>query len=253
MSALKAYLVRSPYLLFLVHALRSLLHGQKPFMPALRNAAYDSQTLQVMRRVLRADSICVDGGAHHGAILEQMVSMAPKARHYAFEPLQALYNTLRQRYPDQHVLACALGEQAGEATFQHVVDAPAYSGLQRRTYDHPDPQVQEIRVEVARLDDLIPATERLAFIKLDLEGGEYHALRGGMETIRRCRPVIVFEAGGTSSGHYGVTPEMIHALITSELQLNLSTMARWLAGKSGFDLDTFLQYYPNEFVFIAYP
>lgn len=253
MSAPRNFLLRRPYLLFLVHAVKALLHGRKPFMPELRNAGYESQTLRVMKRVLVDHSVCVDGGAHHGTVLEQMCKLAPRARHYAVEPLPDLCERLRQAFPDQHVLGCALGEWPGQASFQHVVDAPAYSGLLRRNYDLDHPQIEEIQVEVARLDDLIPDSERLAFIKLDLEGGEYHALRGGAASIRRSRPVIVFEAGGTSSGHYGVTPEMIYDLVTSELQLQLSTMSRWLAGKPGFDRTDFLRAYAYEFMFIAYP
>src|SRR5262245_55065563 len=41
------------------------------------NAAYDRQTVEVMRCVLRHDSSCVDTGAHRGDILEHIVAIAP--------------------------------------------------------------------------------------------------------------------------------------------------------------------------------
>jgi hypothetical protein len=46
------------------------------------------------------------------------------------------------------------------------------------------------------LDDILSAyRQRLRFIKLDLEGGEYHAIRGGFSRIREDHPFIVFENG----------------------------------------------------------
>jgi hypothetical protein len=46
---------------------------------------------------------------------------------------------------------------------------------------------------------LASRSERIRFIKMDLEGGEYHALRGGVSMIRAKRPFIVFENGREKS------------------------------------------------------
>ena len=56
-------------------------------------------------------------------------------------------------------------------------------------------------------------------------------MKGAIETIKRCQPVIVFEAGKKSTGEYGVTPTQIHQLITDTLGYELSTMPRWLASE----------------------
>lgn len=42
------------------------------------------------------------------------------------------------------------------------------------------------------------------FLCLDIEGFEPHALRGAEQTIRRFRPVIMFEEKGLSERYYGV-------------------------------------------------
>jgi FkbM family methyltransferase len=52
-------------------------------------------------------------------------------------------------------------------------------------------------VPVITLDDLC-RNQRVSFIKLDIEGMELDALRGGRELIRRCQPVISFEQNSTA-------------------------------------------------------
>lgn len=165
------------------------------------NARYDRQTNAVMRRVLERHSLCVDVGAHDGALLASMLAYAPEARHYAFEPLPHLAQHLRATFPGVRVHDCALSDTTGRTTFQYVENDPGYSGIRRRIYDRSDPVVREIDVEIARLDDIVPQTERVAFLKIDTEGAEYHVLRGAVETIRRGRPVIVFEAGEKSTAN----------------------------------------------------
>ena len=233
--------------------LRATLRPVQRAPGELKNIAYDRQTLEVMQCCLGADSACIDGGAHQGKVLADMLRLAPRGRHYAFEPLPALAAQLRQNFPQAQVFQQALGARAGKADFVHVTNAPAYSGLRERTYDHDQPHTETLTVEVVRLDEVIPPDAQIAFIKLDLEGGELHALQGGVELIKRCRPLIVFEAGAPSSGHYGVGPGDIHDFITGVLGYRLATMAAWLQGSAGLGRQAFIDAYPEDFYWLAWP
>jgi hypothetical protein len=55
-----------------------------------------------------------------------------------------------------------------------------------------------VRVPGVTLDAFAARTElkRLDFMKMDIEGGEAAALRGGVEVLRRLRPTILLEAHG---------------------------------------------------------
>jgi FkbM family methyltransferase len=216
--------------------------------------SYDLQTISVMRRVLGPSSCCVDGGAHQGDILRHMIRLAPEGRHFAFEPLPHLAEDLRQRFPGVVVHECALADSAGDSAFQHVENDPGYSGLRRRRYDRPDRIVTEIRVATARLDDLLPRDRRIDLIKLDLEGGEYHALRGGMETLKRCRPFVIFEFGIGAADYYGVTPQMMWDLFVGEAGMVLTTMQRWLDHSSPLGSAEFANSYGHchDFYFLAH-
>lgn len=218
-----------------------------------RNTLYDQQTVEVMRRVLKADSTAVDVGAHHGTFLVQMRAIAPRGRHFAFEPLPHLARDLRMRFPDVTVHECALSDVHGDSSFEYVTNDPGYSGLRRREYDRPDVVIEQITVATERLDDLIPADAQVDFIKIDVEGGEYHVMAGGVATILRCRPVIVFEASARSTGLYGVTADQLFHFLTERCGMTVSTMDRWLHSLPPYTRDEFDANWRSgpEFYFIA--
>lgn len=218
--------------------------------PGLR---YEHEIIEVLKSHLSVDASCIDAGAHEGAVLRHMRALAPKARHYAFEPLPHLASELKREFPDVAVHDCALGNATGDYPYFFVKNASAYSGLRKRSYDIPNPDIESIRVRVRRLDDMVAPEDMISLVKIDVEGGEYDVMLGGLGVLKRCMPVVVFEAGEKSSGHYGVSPEMIYDLVRLRIGLHLSTMARWLAGEPGFSKADFLQSYRSEFYFIAYP
>lgn len=218
----------------------------------LQNLRYDRETVDVMRRHLAADSSCIDIGAHDGEILRYMTQLAPRGRHIAFEPIPHLAATLRERFPGVAVHEAACSERAGSAEFVLVENALAYSGLRRRIYDRPDAKLRNIRVQVVRVDDVV--AHPVSLIKIDVEGGEYHALLGAERTIRTHRPLIVFEAGAKSTGQYGVTPEEFMSFF-DRLGYRLSTMQRWLASRPALTREEFVDDWNGgrDYYFIAHP
>jgi FkbM family methyltransferase len=208
-----------------------------------------------MFRVLRRNSNCIDLGAHLGDILHHIINISPWGRHYAFEPLPQLAQKLTESFPQVIVHQAAVSDRSGESEFQFVENDPAYSGLRHRLYNRPDTKITPICVRVVTLDEMIPPNEKIAFIKIDIEGGEFHAMRGGMETIRRCKPVIVFEAGSRSTGLYGVKPDELYSLVEQDLEYDLSTMERSLQRKPPYNRAEFEENWNHgqEYYFIATP
>ncbi len=220
--------------------------------------SYDEQTSAVMARMLKPDSVTVDVGAHVGSVLIEMVRYAPQGRHFAFEPIPGCFVKLKKRFGRSkgvELFEYALAAEAGTATFQHVVSRPTYSGLRQRRYDRPNEKVVPIEVQCARLDDVIPASVKVGFVKVDVEGGEYGVFRGGVETLRRSRPVVVFEHGVGGADHYGTEPEQVFDLLQDECGLSLSLMLRYLAGEPPLDRAGFAEEFGSgrNYYFIAYP
>ena len=220
--------------------------------------AYDIQTLEVMKRVLRKNSNCVDVGCHKGSILKEMLRLAPKGAHFAFEPLPEMYQRLLESFGSihgLHIYDFALSDTTGETTFQYVIDNPAFSGFRKRRYDRPDEQVQEITVKAELLDNLIPRDIPIQFIKVDVEGAELQVFRGATETIKNSRPVIVFEHGLGAADYYGTSPEKIYDLLALQCSLRMFLISDWLEsnGRDALSREAFCEhfYQGKNYYFLA--
>lgn len=219
-----------------------------------RNQQYDRQTTRVIRRVCRPDSNCIDVGCHKGEVLDIILQQAPQGRHMGFEPIPSLYEALRAKYTGT---ACtisniALSDAKGRTTFNYVVSNPSYSGLRKRQYDHPHEQDTTIEVQTDTLDHCWPPDQPLAMIKIDVEGGELPVLRGAVQTLKRHKPVVIFEHGLGASEFYGATPEQVYDLL-ADCGLQVTTMKRWLDGKLPFTREQFCEqfYRKINYYFLA--
>lgn len=169
----------------------------------------------IFAAVLAEDGNAVDVGAHAGAVLDDLLRIAPRGRHVAFEPLPDLAAALQRRLPDVDVRAVALSDTTGTATFAHVLDRPGWSGLRARpTPDGAAARVASITVPTQRLDDALPADHAPRLVKVDVEGAELQVLEGARRTLAAHRPVVVLEHGVGSADHYGTRPEDVHDLLT---------------------------------------
>lgn len=197
-------------------ALRGLL------LPAHARADLRDQRLLVdaLEKILEPDSDCLDVGAHEGAVLRELVRLAPEGRHVAWEPLPEYAERLRIEFPGVDVRDSALSDQPGRRSFTRVVDAPAWSGLAQRPVPGDGP-LQRLQVTCERLDDVLPSGVEPAFIKVDVEGAEERVLRGAAETLVRHRPTLALEHGAGSAEFFGTTPERFHQLVCSELGYRL--------------------------------
>ena len=155
----------------------------------------------VYERLLVAGDTAIDCGASVGRHTFPMArKVAPSGTVIAIEPLRKYAWKLRAKTLVQYprfrkvirIYQLALSNRKGVAEF-FVAEEAAYSGLKARIYPRSDMRVHQRRVEVDTLDNLVPASSPVRFLKLDLEGGEFDAMRGGIRLIERHRPVMVFE------------------------------------------------------------
>jgi FkbM family methyltransferase len=166
-----------------------------------RRTMRDDQALRlVLALTLRADANCVDVGANAGSLLQHMVRYAPHGRHVAFEPLPDRAAQLRHAFPQVDVRQAALASASGTRRFTRVLAADTRSGFDVAGYDAE--QVEQLEVEVCALDDALPSDYVPSLIKLDVEGAELEALRGGVRLLTQHRPTVVFEhdARGDTGG-----------------------------------------------------
>jgi len=198
----------------------------------------NERLVTLLEGLLEPDSDCLDVGAHEGAVLREIVRIAPRGHHVAWEPLPPFARRLRDEFPAVEVHEAALSDRAGERAFAHVVDAPGWSGFLARPGPGGGP-VDTITVRCERLDDALPDDIRPVFVKIDVEGAEEQVLLGAVETLSRHRPVVAFEHGLGSADHYGTTPERIHELFAGRLGYGIYG----LNGDGPYDTERFVEVY----------
>ena len=80
--------------------------------------------------------------------------------------------------------------------------------------------------------------ERVDFIKLDIEGAELLALRGGVETIVRSRPIVVVEVNFETSAAFGYEPgDIISWFAKFDYSCYVMRKRKWFKALSGSELE----------------
>ncbi len=192
--------------------------------PRSEQGLADSEALKWMARTLIGpDWNCIDIGANKGTILAVLASAAAKGTHHAFEPLPHHAEALRLAFPSVVVHELALAHESGRSSFVHVEPRDAFSGILRRP-GTPAGKVTLIEVETARLDDVLPEGYVPSLVKIDAEGGDGQVIAGGVETLARHRPIVLFEHGAPSSLSYGTASSDIWDHLSGECGLEIFTL-----------------------------
>lgn len=193
-----------------------------------------------------AGDFVIDGGSadgRHTLPLSHLVG--PSGIVLSVEPLFSIiykHRAWANNYQSDCVIIkeVALSDYVGTSTFNCIRNNPGYSGL-KQGYWASDAVEDKVSVNVFTIDELMKsfhaetADRTLTFIKLDLEGGEYNALMGGLNTLKKFKPLIIFEhARNAAPVNYGYHPNQ------------LFNMAK-ITGYSVFDVIGGEYFLPEEF------
>lgn len=181
---------------------------------AWRNLREHDRVRLLAAAVLSEDSDCIDVGAHSGLLLDTFVSLAPRGRHIAYEPVPAVAAGLAERYPGVDVRRAAVSDEAGETSFVVHRDLPTRSSM--RSVGYSDAETETITVPVERLDDALPPEMSPALLKIDVEGAEHLVLRGAMGMLTEHRPLVLFEHQNSTARHYDTDPGEIFDILTRD-------------------------------------
>lgn len=153
-----------------------------------KNQRVDGKLTYQLDKQLFAYGLCkqfrhaIDIGGHCGLWSMNMVKRFERVT--AFEPVAEHRECFAANLADHEydLIAVALGDTTGSVSMR---TGPNSSG---------DTTVAgEGDIPLRRLDDVLPDADDVDFMKLDCEGYELFALRGGEQLIRRCMPVICVE------------------------------------------------------------
>lgn len=219
-----------------------------------KNLEYDRLTKKVIRSYVNDDSNCIDIGCHKGEILDLFLKYAPLGKHFAFEPIPAMYENLENSYGRNcTIFPYALGDETGTTTFNYVKNAPAYSGLKQRKYDVKQPDIEKIDVEIRKLDDIIPKGTKINLIKIDVEGAEFSVLKGARRVIKDHKPLVIFEFGLGASDYYNTDPATLFDFFKNTPGMQIYLFKDWIKNRDALTKETFISIYNSnrEYYFVA--
>jgi FkbM family methyltransferase len=185
---------------------------------------FESVIEDIYTLTLSPGDIAIDGGASRGRhTIPMFRCVGHRGLVFGIEPVRHLAHALIDRCRAEGlsgitIVNQALGEEAGRVGFVHVKDLDGWSGILQRK-DLPSwaaAGAHTLDLPMITLDALI-AEQRLPsvrFVKLDLSGGEYDALRGGRTMLQAVdAPLVAFENGRQASADlYGYTADDWFAL-----------------------------------------
>lgn len=159
--------------------------------------------MAALRRVTNHDC-AIDGGAHIGAWTRVM--SAHFSRVIAAEPSADTFEALT-RNMEQFGCAnvecrnLALGDAPGSVQMRLAPEQEQRANTGARFVEAGG------SIPVETIDSWnLPS---LGFLKLDVEGSEPAALRGAVETLKRCRPIVLFENKWLWTKHYGLPKNIV--------------------------------------------
>src|SRR5215467_4847832 len=150
------------------------------------------------QEILGPGSVAIDVGVNYGIHLFEMskcvgehglaIGIEANVERYA-----ALLKRIAQGMDNVRLLNVAAANSDGFCDFYVNRSFSGWSSLNEHHRRNPDDVIERVRAYAVRLSTVIPVSVKPAFIKIDIEGGEFPALLGLRQILERSGPDVVFE------------------------------------------------------------
>lgn len=174
------------------------------------DGTYQIDNLNAALRHVTNHDCAIDGGAHVGTwsrvmsgAFEKVIAVEPS--HDTFECLT--FNLQQAGCANVDCRHLALGDAPGQIAM-HLDPVQAEKANTGARFVRPGGDIAVETIDSWNLPSL-------GFLKLDIEGSEYVALRGAKDTLQRCRPIVLFENKWLWTVHYGVPKNAVAQFLTS--------------------------------------
>jgi FkbM family methyltransferase len=181
--------------------------GQQIFFPrdcaifrrTIESGIFELDNLQVMTALIKPNTEVLDVGANIGIMLAPLLKTFDNITLVAFEPSpnNLPYLSKTHKYsPHKNrwtIIDKAAFDHVGKVTFQLASEK---NGAYDSIYDNKRIDFErEVEVESTTIDTVWNNRNNpdVSFIKIDIEGADLLALRGGINCINECKPFILIE------------------------------------------------------------
>lgn len=182
---------------------------------------------------LKPGHVALDVGANSGCHTLVMASAVGQAgRVLAFEPNPRMFDRLQanvklNRFEHVAIFPMAVSDAPGQLKLFIPAQADYNQGLGSVHRANLEDSCDEVSVETATLDAIVLANQlqRLDLIKIDVEGHELQVFKGAEQTLKKFKPILVFEFSERQWRNAGVTPQEVENFL-NDLGYELFVMRR---------------------------
>jgi len=187
----------------------------------------DGSAHEVAAAFIKPGDVVIDAGACLGDhTVVYLNSVGPTGTVHAFEPNPIAFECLAHNCPTAVLHKEALGEKPwrGDISMGQTEEDPPHENLGAACVVPVPGGI----IRVVPLDSF--ELPRVNFMKLDVEGMEFEALKGAINTIFRCRPIIMAEFNFPMLKQRRIAPDDIIGFMS-----NLGYNWRLRDANNGFD------------------
>ena len=211
----------------------------------------DRAERQLLKRILPKGAVVVDAGANIG-IYSRFLSrcVGPTGVVHSFEPSPENFSRLQRavrKLANVRLSQAALGERSGKSNL-YVSDK---LNVDHRTYATQGDSRRIVPIDIIALDDYFKSGQRVDLIKMDIQGYELHALRGGQRVLQENPDInLLLEFWPAGLEQAGVRWEGLIEML-EDFNMNLTLMRSCgLVSFDARDVRCDISWYVNLF---AYP
>ena len=207
------------------------------------NGIYEEDETRLIKKTVKKGDVVIDIGANIGYYTLIMArNVGKKGKVYAFEPDPENFSLLKKNikkngYQNAVLVQKAVSDKNGEIS---LFLSDSNTG-DHRIVDTKDGR-NSVKVEMISIDDFLNDV-KINFIKMDIQGAEYFALKGMKETLKKSNNVKMFtEFWPSGLREFGIRPGKYIDLLT-EYGFNLFELKKGDSTPSSVEKEELLRRY----------
>jgi len=181
------------------------------FKRTIEEGVYENENLMFIRQFVKHDSTMFDIGANIGLMAIPVLSMNKKIKVISIEPSPNTFPFLKKTHESSeykknwYLVNEAVSNEVGKVDFQ--LATPANGAYESMLDTKRSVFFNTIKVTCNTIDNIWNdfGKSNVSFIKIDIEGADLLALKGGIECINECKPVILMEWNQTNINPFNLS------------------------------------------------
>jgi len=156
--------------------------------------------LFLIKDLIKKDDICFDIGSYHGEYIYQIEKYTNPKNIYAFEPIKSQYKVLKKLFKKSNIFNIALSDSKKNAKIKVPILNDGQisftrSKLNKEIVEDNEVNFLSYNISCDTLDNFCinNKIDMINFIKIDVEGSEFDILKGGYNTLKKFKPIMIIE------------------------------------------------------------